>query len=207
MKYKFDLRVRRVEKKRLENREKLGELLASLQKKKSTKWKDSFIEADRNIHFGGAITIDTDKCIACGACAEICPTGAIEIDDKKETRFISHNMQICVGCRKCEKSCDDDAIKAVPGVNLKKFFDGSTELKKEAELVACKGCGRPVGPKAAIDKLRKILEEESHTHSELEFCQKCRKWRTAYEATPRLSILIGRTSSEITGQEEGGKEK
>ncbi|RMF94847.1 MAG: 4Fe-4S dicluster domain-containing protein [Candidatus Schekmanbacteria bacterium] len=205
MKYKFDLKVRRVEEKRLENREKLGELLTSLRKRKGKKWQDSFIEADRNIYFGGSIEIDKDKCIACGACAEICPTGAIEVDDKDGVRYIYHKMQICVGCRKCEKSCDDDAIKANPGLNLKTFFEGSLELKKEAELILCVQCKRPVGPKAAIEKLKKILEEESHIHSELDFCQKCRKWRTAYEAVPRLSILIGRTASEISGKKESGE--
>ncbi|MBI5374693.1 MAG: 4Fe-4S dicluster domain-containing protein [Candidatus Schekmanbacteria bacterium] len=202
MDYKFDLRVHRVEKKNLGNREELARLLSSLKSKKGdSTWPEKFIKAGENLYFGGKVEIDTDKCIACGACAEICPTGAIEVVDRDGKRFISHNLQICVGCRKCEGSCDDKAIKAVPGLELKAFFEGRSEPKKEADLIACKQCGRPVGPAQAIEKIKKTLEKESHLHSELDFCQKCRKWRAAYEAVPRLSMLLGRTHSDITGNE------
>ena len=26
-------------------------------------------------------TVDTEKCIACGKCTDVCPTGALKIDD------------------------------------------------------------------------------------------------------------------------------
>ena len=26
-------------------------------------------------------TVDTEKCVACGKCAEVCPTGALRMDD------------------------------------------------------------------------------------------------------------------------------
>jgi len=37
------------------------------------------------------------------------------------------------------------------------------------------------------------LKEEDIELTELEYCQKCRKWRTAYESVPKLSIYLQRS--------------
>ena len=28
-------------------------------------------------------TVDTEKCIACGKCTDVCPTGALQMDDSR----------------------------------------------------------------------------------------------------------------------------
>ena len=49
----------------------------------------------------------TDECVACGACADTCPVGAISLGDKG-IYVISDE---CVDCGACEDGCPVGAIK------------------------------------------------------------------------------------------------
>ena len=51
--------------------------------------------------------IDSDECIACGQCMEVCPTDAIAGEDK-EPRGI--DQEACIRCRQCFETCPVDAI-------------------------------------------------------------------------------------------------
>lgn len=46
----------------------------------------------------------TDDCIACGACADTCPVGAIESGDKYKIN------DDCTDCQACVDSCPVGAI-------------------------------------------------------------------------------------------------
>lgn len=50
--------------------------------------------------------VNKEQCIGCGACASVCPVGAIEIVDG--TAQI--NPEICVNCGTCEGTCPVGAI-------------------------------------------------------------------------------------------------
>ena len=50
--------------------------------------------------------IDTDACIACGACADACPAGVIEVEDVATAA----NSDDCVGCGACQDTCPVGAI-------------------------------------------------------------------------------------------------
>ena len=49
----------------------------------------------------------SDECVACGACVDTCPVGAITLGDKAEV-----DASACVDCGACEGVCPTGAIKA-----------------------------------------------------------------------------------------------
>lgn len=49
----------------------------------------------------------TDECVACGACGDTCPVGAIEVADKAVV-----NPDTCIDCGACEDVCPVGAIQA-----------------------------------------------------------------------------------------------
>ena len=70
----------------------------------------------------GVATVDKEKCVACGACAEACPNNLIRISPAKNVVIVKcHNTDkggvarkacdnACIGCRKCTTVCKFDAI-------------------------------------------------------------------------------------------------
>jgi Fe-S-cluster-containing hydrogenase component 2 len=52
---------------------------------------------------------DEDKCIGCGACAEICPVKAVEMNDDVPLT----DEEWCIGCGVCTTACPADAIEMV----------------------------------------------------------------------------------------------
>jgi len=58
------------------------------------------------------VTIDIEKCKACGDCIENCPSLVItlEEDDGKKYAIFSGSPDDCIGCLSCESSCEEGAI-------------------------------------------------------------------------------------------------
>jgi Fe-S-cluster-containing hydrogenase component 2 len=50
--------------------------------------------------------VDDAKCTGCGACIEVCSTGAISLKDDKA--FV--NQELCTECGNCLSACPVDAI-------------------------------------------------------------------------------------------------
>lgn len=50
----------------------------------------------------------SDECVACGACADTCPVGAISMGD---THY-EVDADTCVDCGACEDGCPVGAIQA-----------------------------------------------------------------------------------------------
>lgn len=51
--------------------------------------------------------VDTDYCVACGACKKVCPLGIINIE---QGVYAKVDLDKCVGCGKCAKVCPASVI-------------------------------------------------------------------------------------------------
>jgi len=102
--------------------------------------------------FRGKPEFQEDTCIGCGACAEVCPSLAMQYSDDTAAdppvrRFDLH-LDKCIFCGQCELNCT-----TTEGVQLTKTYDLSTldrsslREKIEHELVLCEVCGAIVGTK------------------------------------------------------------
>ncbi len=54
------------------------------------------------------ITINSEKCVGCGECVDICPVEVYELQDEKS---VAVNEEDCMGCDSCVEVCEEDAIK------------------------------------------------------------------------------------------------
>ena len=58
------------------------------------------------------VTVDVEKCSACGDCVENCAVQALAIveeDGKKHAMFVG-DPDDCLGCLSCEEMCEEGAI-------------------------------------------------------------------------------------------------
>jgi len=49
--------------------------------------------------------VDSEKCAGCGICVDVCPAGAIEVNQQAVV-----NEEACIGCAACVSECPNEAI-------------------------------------------------------------------------------------------------
>ena len=60
--------------------------------------------------------VDVEKCVGCGICQEVCPVGAVEVD---ECARIQTNS--CIGCGRCVQECPHEALALQPWAYMDKY--------------------------------------------------------------------------------------
>ena len=104
--------------------------------------------------FRGCPRYDEEECVGCGACANVCPTGACKMADDVDTgvRRLTIRIDRCIFCGQCEANCLTEK-----GVKLTNEYDLATTDRStlretvEKALVLCESCGAVIG---AADHLR-----------------------------------------------------
>ena len=67
----------------------------------------------------GFPAIDFSRCTACEACAQACPTGAIQTaSSESSTRTVSLSLAACIQCRECVTACPEQAVGVSSEVNV-----------------------------------------------------------------------------------------
>ena len=72
-----------------------------------------------------------DTCTVCGACAEVCPTAAISVDDSVATK-----VELCIRCSACIKNCPTGARVWEDAMMLKitNWLNENCQARKEPQV-------------------------------------------------------------------------
>jgi len=103
-----------------------------------------------------------EDCVGCGACSEVCPAKAIEIEDAVIAkglgkRKLTHRYDVCVFCGQCEAACITDK-----GIRLSLEYDLAGDdrsvMKDEVEkdLLFCEACGATIG---CVDHIKWVAKK------------------------------------------------
>ena len=84
-----------------------------------------------------------NNCDACGACARVCPTGAVRYETQDDARYrLLFNSQACMACGLCQAACAPEAINIERHLTLGEVFGEPTwKVLSQDELVRCSRCG------------------------------------------------------------------
>ncbi|MEA1913187.1 MAG: 4Fe-4S binding protein [candidate division WOR-3 bacterium] len=122
--------------------------------------------------YRGFPEFDEDKCIRCGACAEVCPVNAIEVEeyekDGKMNRKICLRYDICILCGQCVSHCTTGKGIIYTNKYSKNTLDRSEIINEvEDELVLCEKCGKVITTKKHLEWIADRIGEKAFANPTL----------------------------------------
>ncbi len=110
--------------------------------------------------FRGRPRYDQDECIGCGACAHVCPSNCIDVEDdlsgEKPVRRLTQHADACIWCGQCERYCTSEkGITQTSEYLSLGFAPADFEEKCEKELLLCEDCGSVIAP---VDQLKWLVK-------------------------------------------------
>jgi len=119
--------------------------------------------------FRGILKCDTDKCMGCGACAEVCPAESRRIEDSRgnKIRKVIYLSDKCIFCGQCELACPSEALKHITEYDLANITrDEYTEVL-EKELISCDKCGEIITTKQHLLWIANKVNELAYSNPTL----------------------------------------
>ena len=105
----------------------------------------------------------SQQCICCAACANACPSNAIQmrLDLEKGTETWLFNVGRCIFCGRCEEACPLGAIVLSPDFELAVLNADDLEETCEYNLATCDSCGRYFATEKEVAYVTTVLSQLS----------------------------------------------
>jgi len=156
--------------------------------------------------FRGRHEFDSEKCIGCGACAQVCSSDAIEVIDEDGRRSIRVNYGHCSFCAFCQDECPTNAIRLTREYHLLTNDRETTYVVNDVDLLECSLCGGNFFPERQIDwALKRIIEEKVPKYKEfsdeilnaMKICLNCRREIKNIKKAKRLLAKLSAKAREL----------
>jgi len=102
--------------------------------------------------YRGWVTVDTERCVGCGGCADVCPARCILITDfDATTRVMRRYLDRCILCGRCEEACAYDAVHLVSDWEQGTPDRRDLLIEQRLFMGTCDRCGRCTVPAHPLD--------------------------------------------------------
>ncbi|MBX5326129.1 MAG: 4Fe-4S binding protein [Candidatus Bathyarchaeia archaeon] len=150
--------------------------------------------------YRGRHEFDSEKCIGCGACAQVCSSDAIELTENNGKRTVKVDYGHCSYCAFCQDECPEDAIKLTREYHLVFTDRKQASVTTDVDMQKCSSCGAYFMPqrqlKRALERTEEKVAEYKRYHDYLKetigVCLSCRRKisniKKAKQLLSRLSV-------------------
>ncbi len=126
----------------------------------------------------GIVQIDQAVCTACGLCAAICPTEALQAETTAEHWTLRFEAASCIACAQCVSVCPEQtrgAIRVHRMISWEQLLAGPRVLAQD-RVTRCVRCGASIAPARMVDRVMALLGNESPGLREnlAQYCASCR---------------------------------
>ncbi|MBN1973156.1 MAG: 4Fe-4S binding protein [Sedimentisphaerales bacterium] len=149
--------------------------------------------------YRGKPEIDSDTCIGCGACVNVCPTRALTMVDETKSanplRTITVRYDACIFCGNCHENCTTEkSIYLTNEWDLAGLDREAMVKTHDYELQLCENCGALIGTKKHLVWLYEKLGPLAYTNPSL-LIAKSGELSTALQDINQLSEKGAQVSS------------
>jgi ferredoxin len=82
-----------------------------------------------------------ETCTACGICARVCPTGALQLDSDETAYSLTFLPGVCTGCRACLDLCEPEALYSSGVPSVAEFLEPERYVVRTGQFQRCRKCG------------------------------------------------------------------
>ena len=135
------------------------------------------------------VSVDSERCSLCSACARACPSGALKSLEPPGSASLLFTSSLCVGCGSCAATCPEKAVNVERGVKAGALKPGHSETLVRGEIARCRLCGSPIGPLARIRAVERRLKAVGAPREAIEtlyVCGRCRSGELLKELAESL---------------------